>query len=620
MANDARLQIVIETMNNASGELKKLQSEIKGVETSSKSATTGTKSLKDGISGIKVSAIAAMMVVAGVAKGIKEFYKAAKEGAELEYTASKFDNLTRSINTTADALMGDLRDATSGMYSDAQLMASAGDFMALGLAKTHDEVVRLANVSGALNMNMNQLVLTLTNQTTMRFDALGVSVDGFDAKVKKLEESGLSAGDAFKEAFLQQAEQQISVVGNAADSAIGDFARMEASQKNYFDEMKRQLVEAGGWWARFWDEAFSRGNTVMVFNDLIERANKLGIDTTELMRNVTVSGNLNPTANQIAKFQPQVDALAAEVNALDMLHESLTRTGDALQYFYDHVDDDALDFAYAKTIKLSEAQKAVNEVVSVDKNFKSIIDMAYAYSDVLEQIEEKKLERDDLLVRGWSEQSTKVKALTTDIEGLEQSMKDMANQVTLDMFQATIAIGGVTSGELQAYMDMAIEMGLMSEEGAQAAIDAYSNAIQTINAVEIDDKTSNIMLNASQVWETFNLIDQMLLARQNGTINLWVKYHDLQGTMNEYEATGGNVSKGNPYIWQEYGYKGEAFVPSRDGYVLSRSDAARALSEGNTKGEKQSTQSGITINVSELVVREEADIERIAVELYRRTH
>jgi len=199
-------------------------------------------------------------------------------------------------------------------------------------------------------------------------------------------------------------------------------------------------------------------------------------------------------------------------------------------------------------------------------------------------------------------------------------MSDMANQMTLDMFQATIAIGGVTTGELQAYMDMAIGMGLMSEEGAQAAIDAYTTALDTINGMKLDDKTSNINMDASQVWETFNLIDQMMLARQNGTIDLWVKYHNTGvGWDDTYEAAGGNVNQGHPYMWQEYGYRGERFVPSRDGYVLSRSDAARAVSEGKAKKEdKDENKSGITINVSELVVREDADIERIAVELYRR--
>jgi hypothetical protein len=49
-------------------------------------------------------------------------------------------------------------------------------------------------------------------------------------------------------------------------------------------------------------------------------------------------------------------------------------------------------------------------------------------------------------------------------------------------------------------------------------------------------------------------------------------------------ASGGPVSAGNPYLWQEYGYRGEMMVPSQDGFVLSRADAKRILSEAVNAG------------------------------------
>jgi hypothetical protein len=177
------------------------------------------------------------------ARALQQVYATAREGADLLYVEDRFHNLTSAIGTTADVLMDDLRVATRGLKSDAELMAGATDFMALGLANSHDEVVRLTNVAGALGMNMNQLVLTLTNQTTMRFDALGVSVDGFDEKVKALEATGMSAEDAFNEAFLQQAEEQIERVGHAADSTAGAFDRLEASFANQSASFKKNIAE-----------------------------------------------------------------------------------------------------------------------------------------------------------------------------------------------------------------------------------------------------------------------------------------------------------------------------------------------------------------------------------------
>ena len=116
-------------------------------------------------------------------------------------------------------------------------MAGAGDLMSLGLSKTQDQTVRLSKVIAGLGMDMNQLVLTMSNQTTMRFDQLGVSVDGFEEKVRVLIAAGMDANDAFNEAFLQQAEEQLEKVGNKADETIGTFQRFEAMIGNNKDSV-----------------------------------------------------------------------------------------------------------------------------------------------------------------------------------------------------------------------------------------------------------------------------------------------------------------------------------------------------------------------------------------------
>lgn len=173
---------------------------------------------------------------------LKKAFDFGKEGAMLEYTQVKFDRLAQSIGTTADVLMVDLHKATGGLMSDAELMQSAGDFMALGLVKTREEAIRLTTVAGQLGFNMNQLVLTLTNKTTMRFDALGVSVDGFKERVKALEDAGMDADAAFNEAFLQQAEAQLEKVGSIVDEDVAAFMRLEATTKNLADTIKLAFV------------------------------------------------------------------------------------------------------------------------------------------------------------------------------------------------------------------------------------------------------------------------------------------------------------------------------------------------------------------------------------------
>jgi hypothetical protein len=64
----------------------------------------------------------------------------------------------------------------------------------------------------------------------------------------------------------------------------------------------------------------------------------------------------------------------------------------------------------------------------------------------------------------------------------------------------------------------------------------------------------------------------------------------------EKKAAGGPVSANNPYIWQEYGYSGEKFVPSQNGYVLSRADAKRILQEEGRGGGGVTNNFNITAN------------------------
>ena len=185
--------------------------------------------------------------LAGFAAGVfvlkqagEKMYEFGRQGAELEYTASMFDRLTGSINESSDIMMVKLRQATGYTLSDMNAMASATDFLSLGLAKNGDQAIRLSRVSGQLGMDMNQLVLTLTNQTKARFDQLHVSVAGFDERLQKLKDSGMDVNDAFTEAFLQQAEMQIENVGSILDEDISGFMKFEAALSNLADRTKRE--------------------------------------------------------------------------------------------------------------------------------------------------------------------------------------------------------------------------------------------------------------------------------------------------------------------------------------------------------------------------------------------
>lgn len=328
---DANLRIVIDALNKASDDLKALEKQLKGVEKTSKDTGKATGNLDDQFKAFKNTALSVVAGLAGTYIALKKFYDFAKQGAELEYTADKFDRLADSIGTTADVLLTELRDATKGTRSDMELMASATDFVALGFAKTKDEAVRLATVAGALNMNMNQLVLTLANQTTMRFDQLGVAVEGFDERLQALKATGMDTNAAFKEAFLQQAEAQIGKVGNAADSTAGDFMRLEAALKNLVNAVKTELSEGLAPAIKESADLFTlyaeRIAQEQAFDALQSKLKKAGISVQEFNKRFYDTQNLANWVVDIegynALLEDMQSALDAASGGVDMLSENL---------------------------------------------------------------------------------------------------------------------------------------------------------------------------------------------------------------------------------------------------------------------------------------------------------
>jgi hypothetical protein len=83
----------------------------------------------------------------GVGLAAQQAYATLRAGAELQTTTERFGKLAASIGTTADVMLGKLREATKGMISDAELMASASGIVSLKLADNEEQVVRLATVS-----------------------------------------------------------------------------------------------------------------------------------------------------------------------------------------------------------------------------------------------------------------------------------------------------------------------------------------------------------------------------------------------------------------------------------------------------------------------------------------
>lgn len=195
--------------------------------------------LMTGIGAIKeVGAAAAIM--GGV---FKTAFDLAEQGAAIQRTEERLDRLAATIGTTADALQTRMGEATRGLVSDAELAASAGQIISLGLAKSEDSVVRLATVISTLGLDMNQVILTFANNSVMRLDALGLAVDDVRERAARLEAEGLDANAAFDTAVLEALEAKMQLLGGGIDDNAAAFKRLRTEVTNLTDAFKTWLAE-----------------------------------------------------------------------------------------------------------------------------------------------------------------------------------------------------------------------------------------------------------------------------------------------------------------------------------------------------------------------------------------
>ena len=488
----------------------------------------------------------------------KAVYNFAEEGAQLEYAAGKFDRLSEAAGTSADVLLNDLKSATRGMVSDAELMGSAGDFMALGLAKSHDEVVRLTNVAGALGMNMNQLVLTLTNKTTMRFDALGVSVDGFDEKVKALEATGLSADKAFSEAFLQQAEAQIEKVGHVADTTAGQFKAAEASFANYFNTLKTSSASGFGDVVDWFGDQSDLSTNAMLVEEMSAAAKGLGLNVSGLIQPYkTWWGSISDVDGEL------VGQMGTVLNWAETTTKAFTDSGtsaedaqkktaamfetygtgvawtaqgtqdwaDANDRIYGSMDNLDLKMAELKTNSIANVELMKAATVAYSGDWESMSKMAVDYDKTLTAISDNNdnLEQLRAIVAGTStefngvamsvEDATKnIELLELAGEELEAAYAQIGTNMTFQMLQATMAIGGYTESEITSLTDFMVQNGMISQDAANAMVENYSNAMETANALELEQKIGEILADISKYENGLEIVDGKLVDAKTGEV------------------------------------------------------------------------------------------------------
>lgn len=700
--SNANLAIIISAIDYASKELKGIKTEIGGLgDAGEKASKSGLQKLKDGFSAAQGAALKAYAAFKITKEAVDKVYQAAREGADLVYLEQRFDNLSRSIGTTSSALMMDLRSAVKGTKSDMELMTGAADMMALGLAKTHDQAVRLTAVAGALGWNMDQLTQTITNETTRRLDTLGLSVESVKGRYESLKAAGIEGQQAMTQAVIEAGEAMITLQGHVGDTTLGAYQRMEAAQTNFFGLMKMELAQGMTGWAEFWTNVYdsashavrrqnvidSIGSLIPELNEKIESAVEKNLETADKsfseLYGMYASGTGSigfAVADSLAikkSWDELLDLPGAEAAMIGVLNQFERLSEGSRRYLSKKIDwerylnneyyratvDEMIDksLEYAESIKTTgkhyddyeDQQKAVavqyeehrkareeamlqhvqmqetmralagtTDEVSVSmtqwlntqKGFETFLSVAKVYTVEMRNISENKakiaelneiIKNDGGVFEGAEISAEKaaqqVERLNGEIEKSEQRMKNMVKEAVLGEMTKQIIEGTGTWGEkLELVMGMYEATGDISREAAQETLKDFEGLIAYLERVTgrkfvigtevnmpdtktIDDwQPTNKKIKVSIELDTKAVDGYNPPTRYGSVVYLPNKTLDRAagGTVQAAAAGSATSPRGN-YLWQEYGYRGEMFVPSMDGYILSKADAARAVSAGS---------------------------------------
>lgn len=236
--NDQQLRIVLESIWKGEG-ASKAASSLKSVDEQASKAQTAIQKFNAGLKVIESS----MVAVAAAGAVFKTAFDMAEAGAQIQLAQERFDNLAASINANSADILAGIMDVTGGMLTQAQAVESANQIISLGLADTGQGVVDLAGLVANLGWDMQTVILTFANDSKMRLDALGLSVTDVEARMKKFQAAGHDASEAFDLAVLDAGRAKLELLGSAADSNAGAWARLRVQITEVTDGFKVFLAD-----------------------------------------------------------------------------------------------------------------------------------------------------------------------------------------------------------------------------------------------------------------------------------------------------------------------------------------------------------------------------------------
>ncbi len=492
----------------------------------------------------------AALPIMAVTKAVKAGIEFTQEGASLDFAATKFDNLAGSIGATGSVLLRDLRAASRGVKSDFELMGLASNLMAMRLAKTPEDVVRLTAVAGAMNMDMSQLTMTLTNMSKLRLDQLGLSVEGVTSRFEELKKSGtMTDQEAWFQAVVGAGEEAIGIMGHVADTDAGAWARMSANQKTYWDNAKKNTSAVGVVWADFWGKVYGDKNQLNEAKNSFQDLLKAGALAPEIVAKYNKELAQYAVESQITGMNEDFTAMFLRENEQQIKNAQATWERIQGSYAWRGIAEGAggmsglisgnFDTKQFQDLKLdlitNQSLAKVAEMragyAAIGADWESMAKMAIKYDEVLYDItaNNKDLAELQAIVDGTSdsfygqamsveEAKQAIEGLTETNNGLEKAMAQVAANMTLSMMQASMEIGGYTESEIAALTQYMVDAGMITQAAADKMAIDFTAAMNLANSLELEAKIGEILADTTKYENGLAIVDNMLIDAKTGEI------------------------------------------------------------------------------------------------------
>jgi hypothetical protein len=257
MANEARLQIVIDALNNAGDELKAIQKDLGGVDDKAKQAGEGLgaagESAKGAGEGFKVAGLSLTDLKSGVdlamggIENLKQVWDFAKEGAENQRVARSFQETAESVGVSAEMMSEALNKAAHGTVDDEAYMQIATRNMALGMAtdlKSNVQLMELARSAsikfgGDTETAFEGISTAIGNLQTRQLKQYGIIVDAKSANETYAKALGKTADQ------LTEAEQRTALLNEVMDKSKVVFKGAGDAAETTGEKMKRVETTLG---------------------------------------------------------------------------------------------------------------------------------------------------------------------------------------------------------------------------------------------------------------------------------------------------------------------------------------------------------------------------------------